>query len=284
MREVPAGLDEAIKARTVKICEIFDFILRNGKTYYYTSHDEDIDWGNPSIRYSRSTILRDQVASSMNLEVDTMSLRLAEVSGEAGADLYNAAMNNQLEGITVVVKRIFWDKGSASAYHFTIFVGTGSVQFNRNELIVNFTSILNSLNVVVPLNAFQQPCNWALFDAGCTLNKADYKEDSTATVDAANDYSIIDSNFTPPAGDPTRYNNGEIAITSGDYDGERRNIIITEDDLFVVSVPFPGIIKAGTTFDYYPGCDGTPGCCKDRFSNKENFYGFVYLPAPEESM
>ena len=282
MREVPAGLTAAIKEDRVKVREIFDFTLRNGRSYYYTSLDENIDWGNPSIRYVAAPILRDQISSSMNLEVDSMTLKLAEISGE----LYDAVKNNQLEGIAVIVKRIFWDKGSHSAYHFPIFVGTGSAQFNRNELIVNFTSILNSLNVMVPLNAFQQPCNWALFDEGCTLNRADYKEDSVATVDAANDYTIIDSNFTPPGGDPTKYNNGEIVITDEDSIsfGERRNIIITADDLFVVSVPFPGIIKAGTTFDYYPGCDGTPGCCRDRYSNKENFYGFIYLPAPEESM
>lgn len=280
MREVPAGLTVAMKKGTVKVCEIFEFTLRNGKSYYYTSHDEDLDWGDPSIRYYTAPILRDQISSSMNLEVDTMTLKLAEISGE----LYAAVKNNQLEGITVDVKRIFWDQGSASAYHFIIFVGTGCAQFNRNELIVSFTSILNSLNVVVPRNLFQQPCNYTLFDEGCTLNKADYKESSTASVTAANDYTIIDSAFTPPAGDPTKYNNGEIEITSGDYVGERRNIIITEDDLFVVSVPFPGKIVAGTTFDYYPGCDSTPETCRDRFSNVENFYGFVYLPGPEESM
>jgi len=280
MREVPAALITAIKEDTIKVCELFEFTLRNGRTYYYVSHDEDIDWGVPSIRYTAAPILRGAISSAMNLEADTTDLKLADISGE----LYDAVKKGQLEGITAVIKRIFWDQGSDSSFWFIIFVGTGSAQFNRNELVVTFHSIINSLNIVVPRNAFQQPCNYSLFDFGCTINRADKKEDSTATVDAANDYTIIDSAFTPPVGDPTKYNNGEIEITSGDYIGERRNIIITEDDLFVVSVPFPGIIKAGTTFDYYPGCDGTPGCCRDRFDNIENFYGFVYLPSPEESM
>lgn len=280
MRDVPEAFITAIKEDHIKVCELYEFTLRNGRTYYYTSHDEDMDWGTPSIRYYSAPIQRTTISSGMNLEVDTTSLKLADITEE----LHTAAKNNQLEGITVVVKRALWDEGSHSGMEFIIFVGTGCAQFNRNELIVSFTSILNSLNVVVPRNLFQQPCNYSLFDEGCTLNKEDYKNSSTATLDAENDYTIKDVTFTPPAEDPTKFNNGEIEITSGDYIGERRNIILTEDSLFVVSVPFPGKILAGTTFNYYPGCDCTPETCRDRFDNIENFYGFVYLPSPEESM
>lgn len=280
MREVPPAFITAIKEDRVKVCELFEFTLRNGRTYYYTSHDKDMDWGTPSIRYYSAPIQRNSIKSSMNLKVDKTSVKLAHISEE----LHDAVMHNQLEGITIVEKRVLWDEDSHSGMEFVIFVGTGCAQFNRNELIVKFTSIVNSLNVVVPRNLFQQPCNYSLFDTGCILNKADYKESSTASLTAANDYTIIDTLFTPPAEDPTKYNNGEIEIMSKDYIGERRNIILTEDDLFVVSVPFPGKILAGTKFDYYPGCDCTPGICRDRFDNIENFYGFVYLPSPEESM
>jgi uncharacterized phage protein (TIGR02218 family) len=280
MREVPDGFVAAIKENRVSVCELYEFTLRNGKSYYYTNHGDDLDWGNPSKRYYFAPIQRSAINSSMNLEVDTVELRLSDITSE----LYDAVKSNQLEGITVVIKRALYDQNSASGMEFTIFVGTGAAKFNRNELIISFSSILNSLNVKVPKNCFQQPCNYTLFDEGCTLDRDTYKESSSATSDANNDYSIVDATFVPPEGDTSKYNNGEIVITSGDYIGERRSILLSESGLFVVSVPFPGIIESGTTFDYWAGCDYTPETCRDRFSNEENFYGFVYLPAPEESM
>lgn len=279
MRDVPDAFITAIKEGTVKVTELYEFTLRNGVTYYYTSHSDDIDWGTPSLRYYSAPLQRTEISTAMNLEVDTTSLTIAGISRE----LFEAAKNNQLEGIALVEKRILWDQSSDSGMEFIMFVGTGRASYTRNTLTISVTSVLNSLNIVVPRNLFQQPCNWGLFSTGCTLVRADYKESSTATLDAASDYTIIDSAFNVPGGDPKKYNNGEIEITSGDYIGERRGIILSEDGLFVVAVPFPGIILSGVTFDYYPGCDYVPETCRDRFSNKVNFYGFIYLPAPEES-
>lgn len=280
MREIPEAFLTALKERRLKICELFEFTLRNGYTYYYTSHNERLDWGTPSIRYYAAPIKRTSISSSMNLEVDKTSINLAGIPDE----LYQAARNDQLEGIKVVEKRIWWDQNSAAGMEFIIFVGTGTIHFDRNVLIISCKSVLTALNILIPQNLFQQPCNYSLFDEGCCLNKEDYKESSTASIDAINDYTIIDATFEIPVDDPLKYNAGEIEIRSGDYIGERRNILLTEDGLFTTSSPFPGIIKAETEFDYYPGCDGTPETCRDRFGNIENFYGFVYLPAPEESM
>lgn len=278
MRDVSDAFIEAIKQDNVKVCELYSFTLRNGSTYYYTSHSEDLDWGNPSIRYRSAPIERGTLNTSMNLEVDTVQLKLSRITSQ----LYQAAKSNQLDGMAVVIKRALWDQGSASGMEFTVFVGTATVQVNRNELIVNCSSLLNTLNLIVPRNCFQQPCNYTLFDTGCTLDKDTYEESSSATSDASNDYTIIDATFTVPVGDETKYNLGEIEITSGDNIGERRMIILSEDGLFVVTYPFPSTITAGTTFKYWAGCDLTPEVCRDRFSNEENFYGFIYLPAPEE--
>jgi len=280
MKTVNEAFIEAVKNRTIKSCELFEFTLKLGTSYYFTDHNEDIDWGTPSKRYKALPIQREPVNVSLNLEVDTVELQLAGITSE----LFNAAMNNQLDGVQVTIKRAMWDQNSASGFEFIVFIGTGTPTFNRNILILTCSSILNSLNVVVPRNCFQQPCNYILFGSGCELIQSDYVVSSTATADATNDYEILDSTFTPPPGDTKKYNLGELRITSGDNVGCRRTIINTEAGKLIVSVPFPSKILVGVTFDYYPGCDKTPEVCRDRFNNIENFYGFVYLPAPEESM
>lgn len=280
MRSVPAAFTTAIKEGTLKACELFSFTLKNGKTYYYCNHDDDIDWGTPSSRYYSAPIQRSVLSSSMNLEVDTTVLKLSGITQQ----LFDEANSTRLNDVYVVIKRIFWDQASGSGMEFTLFAGTGDVTFNRNELEVPLSSILNTLNIEVPRNNFQQPCNYTLFDSGCTLVQSSHKASSTTTSNGPNDYTVVDSAFTVPGGDLYKYNNGEIHITSGDNIGERRNILSAVDGLIVVTVPFPSIIVSGVTYDYYPGCDYTPETCRDRFSNEVNFYGFVYLPAAEESM
>lgn len=280
MRDVPAGFGAAVKTGTVHVCELYEFTLRNGSTYYYCTHDEDMDWGTPTIRYYSAPIQRSVIGSSMNLEIDTTEVRISGIT----AELFDEANKNSLDNLSMTTKRALWDQGSGSGMEFVIFVGTGNISFDRNELVVPFSSILGSLNIVIPKNVFHNPCNYTMFDTGCTLVRADYKASSTTTSAATNSYSLIDATFTVPGGDPYKYNNGEVEITSGLNLGERRNILTSENGLITVCVPFPNVVAAGVTYDYYPGCDYSPETCRDRFSNEVNFYGFPYLPGPEESM
>jgi uncharacterized phage protein (TIGR02218 family) len=280
MRNVPDAFVQAVKSGNLKICELFEFTLRCGVVHRYCNHDEDIDWGTPSKRYYSAPILRAPADISMNLEVDVTTLKLLNIT----AELFDVANTNKLDAVDVVIKRIFWDQSSGSGMEFTLFSGTGNVSFDRNELDLPLSSILNTLNIEVPRNVFQQPCNYTLFDAGCTLLQADYREFTVATSDATDDYSIVAATFAVPPGDPAKYNNGEIHITSGVNLGERRNILLSTDGIFLVSVPFPTKVLAGVTFDYYPGCDYAPETCRDRYGNEPNFYGFVYLPAAEETL
>jgi len=188
-----------------------------------------------------------------------------------------------LDFVQVSIKRIMWDQPSNSGMEFLIFLGTGNPTYDRNTLVLSCSSIVNSLNIRIPRNLYQEPCNWALFSAGCSLVQANYKVSSSATADSVNCYTVIDATFSPPE-DAKKYYQGEIHITSGDNIGIRRSLLQADAGLFTVSVPFPNKMKSGDTFDYYPGCDKTPETCRDRFSNLENFYGFCYMPAPEEAL
>lgn len=277
---LPDGFITAIKNDTLRVCESYELTLRNGKVYRYCTHDDDLDWGNPSKRYYSAPIKRTTVSSSMNLEVDSTEISISGITEE----LFDICNTNVMDNVSVVIKRHLWDEGSASGMEFTVFVGIGNVNYNRNEIKLPLYSILSTLNILVPKNSFQQPCNYTIFDVGCTLVMADYKVSSTASADSENGYTVLDAAFTVPPTDPYKFNTGELHVTSGNNQGEKRCVLNAVDGMFTLAVSLPYNMESGDTFDYYPGCDGTPETCRDRFNNLPNFYGFPYLPGPEESM
>lgn len=87
-----------------------------------------------------------------------------------------------------------------------------------------------------------------------------------------------------PAEDETFYEMGEIKMTSGNNDGQRRMIRATDDDMMYLAWGLPYDILNGDTFEIYPGCDLRPETCNNRFGNKVNFSGFPYIPKIEETI
>jgi len=86
-----------------------------------------------------------------------------------------------------------------------------------------------------------------------------------------------------PAEDTTFYPQGELSMTSGDNDGERRPILSCSGSVRTVLWPFPAAIEAGDTYAIYPGCDFTPQTCHARFNNLTPYDGYPFCPPWEET-
>lgn len=281
MRNVATAFSDAIAEGSVRCCELFEVTVCTGATYYFTNHNEDIIWGvSPSVTYVALPIQRETIGSNINLEVDTCILRLTNISSE----LAQVVEWNLLDNLQVVIKRALWDATYAAGMEITIFAGTANAAYNRNELVLTCSSLLNTLSIQVPRNTFQLPCNWSLFSTGCSLLEAAWKTSSTVSLTASDCYSIIDAAFVVPVGDIQKFHQGEVRVTCGNNNGIRRTILEAEDGLITVAVPFPNEMEVGDTYDYYPGCDKTPETCRDRFDNLSNFFGFCYLPPTEEAL
>jgi hypothetical protein len=80
------------------------------------------------------------------------------------------------------------------------------------------------------------------------------------------------------------YYQGELKITGGDNNGQRRMILNLEDGIVTVAWPFTYDVELGDTYELYPGCDKKPETCKDKFNNLANFKGFPYIPKVEETI
>lgn len=87
-----------------------------------------------------------------------------------------------------------------------------------------------------------------------------------------------------PAEDTSFYELGEIKMTSGNNNGQRRMVRATDDDVIHLAWGLPYDVLNGETFEIYPGCDLRPETCNDRFNNKTNFTGFPYIPKIEETI
>ena len=177
MLEPNATYIAAIAAGTLKFAEIYIFILANGSVFRYTSHQKDITWDAVNNIYEAILISRSAIQYGMNLEVDMVELQLGNISG----DLFDELQNNTLNLVKVVIKRIQWNETYAADKEITYFIGTGDVSFDRMEATVTCKSILDSLNIRVPKDAFQEPCNKKLYDADCGLTQADFEYQSSAT-------------------------------------------------------------------------------------------------------
>jgi hypothetical protein len=85
--------------------------------------------------------------------------------------------------------------------------------------------------------------------------------------------------------DSTFYPQGELKVTSGNNNGERRQIIKDIADETTLQWPLPNALEVGDTYIIYPGCDKTAeGACQKKYNNDDNFRGFLYVPKVEESI
>jgi hypothetical protein len=166
-----AAFQTAIALQKLKIAELYDITLTNGDTYHYTSHSQDIVWNAAEDTYVALPIQRSSIQNNINLEVDSVEIEIQNITG----DLFNIIQNNTLNSATVVIKRIRWDQSYAADEEITYFMGTADISFNRKTLTLACKSILDSLNIKVPRDIFQEPCNKRLYDGGCGLTQADYE-------------------------------------------------------------------------------------------------------------
>ena len=119
-----------------------------------------------------------------------------------------------------------------------------------------------------PDKLFQSGCNHALFDGGCGLSKESFAV--SGAVSAVAGASVFSPVF---AGNAGLYAGGILRS------GASASLITGHLDGYVtLHTPVSGL-ESGSPITVYPGCDGNPSTCKNRFNNFDNFLGFVCIPS-----
>lgn len=284
MLEPNEDFQNAIKNGTIKITELYDIELPTGVVLHFTTHSENIVWGSPSVVYYAQPIERMQIANNINLEMDTVQINIQNISGE----LYEGVNKNVLDSAKITIKLINWTDSYSADLETILFIGTADVEFDRKLLTLICKPILNSLNVVIPRQLYQEPCNHTLFDENCELMQSDFLYSGVTTSAGSNRLTVTDNNLKinidgVNLSDVTLFNLGELKITSGPNNGHRRMIRSARPSNIIVITPFPYDVESGITFEAYPGCDKRVAeTCDAVYGNKLNFLGFIYVPKIQE--
>ncbi len=125
------------------------------------------------------------------------------------------------------------------------------------------------LDMVLPRMIYSGQCQFVLFDAGCGLLAQDWGVEAAVTVDGLR---LVSPAFaTRPDGMFTR----GYAAAGGDF----RFIVSHAGDAITLQLPFDGRVANGGTVVAYPGCDGSPLTCRERFGNISRFGGCAGIPS-----
>lgn len=174
-----------INQEQVKIAEIYDVTLANGDIFKYTSHSKDIEWNGT---YVSIPITRSEIAYKLNSSADDVTISIGNITG----GLFNLLMSNAIDAANIVIKRVIWSEPYAADMELLLFQGTADLEFDRQILVLHCRSILDSLNIKVPKNLYQEECNNRLFDALCTLTQSDFVLAGTVTDDGGDGLTLID--------------------------------------------------------------------------------------------
>jgi uncharacterized phage protein (TIGR02218 family) len=136
------------------------------------------------------------------------------------------------------------------------------------------SAICHSRNILltrkIPNVVYQSFCNHTLFRGGCKLHPEDWVTHSKVVSDSGlivvtESIAGIQNNF---------FQLGEIV-----YGDSRRLITNQTGTTFTIHVPFATRIPSGADITIYPGCDGNPDTCIDKFDNWKNFLGMPLIPS-----
>lgn len=280
------------------IAELYDFHFVDGSHDYFTNLDLSIGYNNIVWKANSIRIEGLRFKIGVGWQVDEQQIKISAYPGETlgGASFFSAVESGLLDGAYITRMRGFWAANSQSTYYIyaaapvamvTLFTGRVSTidKIGRTHVELKVKSPLSLLDIDMPRNTYQPGCQWRLFDAGCTLNRASFT--SSFTVGTANSLVINPSGGVSPnngADGIKYYQQGRITFTSGVNDGLVVSIRDNDATSFFLRLPLVAVPAPGDTFTASAGCSKRSETCSTKFSNLHNFRGFPRVPPVVQSV
>ena len=139
--------------------------------------------------YTHLPLQRGEIGYKLNLEADSVKVNMGGITG----GFISLLQANAVDNVEMTVRTVIWDDVTDPLDVMIEFQGTGDIEFDRREVTFTFKSILDNLNIVVPKNLYQEQCNNRLYDTQCTLVRATYGYDGSASADGGNNFTLIDT-------------------------------------------------------------------------------------------
>lgn len=253
--------------------ELFHIWRADGSEHWrLTSHDEAVSYQGNS--FSPASVNRGAVQYDSKLEVSTMTV----VAVFEQDPIIDFIAQNPIEVLWVEVLRVHKDLADQAS---VVFIGQGKVTTLRGqEATLDCVGFEFHLRLRIPTLRYQPKCNWFVYDsivdgAGCGVDKTGYKV--TTTVSVSEDQLTLESS------DFSSYDDGYFKYGWIEYGGERRMITFHEGDEIRIRYKIFDL-TGSKQIDAYPGCDGEPETCRDKFNNVNQRMAFDFIPVDNPAL
>ncbi len=261
MKDVSQDYKDNEEADQRKPVELYHIWRDGGIDWYYTSGDIPVTFGGDI--YQPAPINRGSVTYDATLDVTTLS-----ITTEALLDpTIQYLAQNPIEILWISVSKLHRDDLTEGD---NVFIGqVKDVSFKGIKGQVNCVGFEHFLKRTIPTWRYQLTCNHTVFDDKCSLEASEYLTSTAITLNTkqniltSTDFGLKDDGY---------FIGGHII-----FGVESRTIINHVGDDLTIMYRF---IELDTldTVSAYPGCDGRPETCLDKYNNIANQLAFPFIP------
>ena len=252
--------------------ELYHIWRDGGEDWYYTSGDVPVVFGTPPQTYLPATLKRSPVKYNAQLEVTTFSVD----AGYLEDPVLEYIAVNPIEIIWVSIMKLHRDMVPLEAS--VVVVGQiKNTTFKGNIAKIDCVGFEHFLKMPIPFWRYQTTCNYRVFDSHCKLDKDAkdgdgnyiWKVTATITLDAT---KTILTSATFAA-----YEDGYFTFGTVEFGDEKRMVSNHVGNQITLAYQMRDLIS-DSVVTVYPGCDGKPETCRDKFNNVDNSLWFPFIP------
>lgn len=283
MKTVSAALAAHLASPSTTVALLWKLKQVDGTTLGFTDHDQPITFndGVDTVAYTPTEGITGSATESSSTDIGNQEIvGFLESDGITETDIFAGRYNYA----TVEIRLVNWADLTMGALLWKKCT-LGEVKIKNGQ----FTAELRGLEFWLSTNlgeVYSSGCTADLFDAQCTLNRADFVQGGT--VEAAIDRQTfvpgslwIPGASTEPA--PAQYFvNGVVTWTSGANEGLAMEIATWDGTTIELFENMPFDIQPDDKFDIEPGCDKTIATCDTKFDNVDNHRGFPNIPGMDQ--
>ena len=263
-KDVTAAYEAKEESHQRKPAELYHVWKLNEDIHHrYTSGDVTVTYNGND--YIPATIERDETQYDTKLEISSLRIRAARIT----TPFVEYLAINPLDLYWVEVLKLFRDQAPLEAS--VIFVGQiKTVGFKGITAEISCAGFEVYFQRTIPQYRYGPPCNWALYDTKCTIDKTLYQVDAVLDAVSTDGLELTSATFSTEADDYFRLGYAE-------FGNAKRMITYHAGDTIKLNYRIPDL-ESGDTVTCYAGCDWDVETCRDKFSNVKNFGGHSYIP------
>jgi len=267
----------------LRIADLYTFKLTNGIVLRFTSADFDITVNGNTFSHKNAGIARSEISWMTGLSVDDLTIEFNPSSEDLLGEisLVEAFRNGSFDGAEVQLDVAFYKDGWENTPLILEKLFVGNIDVDEvggsyvKTTVKSFTELLNS---AFPSHVYQASCCYALYGAGCKVNRNKFSE--SAVVKENSSKKQIYCSLKKTGG---YYQNGVITFLTGKNINIKKSIKIQGNGYILLSTPLQYAPASGDKFTISAGCNKTISMCRSKFNNFANYSGTPFVPKADST-